>query len=67
MDDYMCCVLNQHGWQNRSGRPSDHQTNVCCIVPEKPADGISGPKFLKFFRTSFVLLHSVRPQKSPLL
>ena len=29
------------GWQNRFGRPSDRQTNVCCMVLERPADVIS--------------------------
>ena len=27
--------------QNRSGSPGDHRTNVCSMVPEKPADAIS--------------------------
>jgi len=30
-----------HGWWNRSSRPGNHRTNVCCMVPEKPADAIS--------------------------
>jgi len=30
-----------HGWQNRFGRPSNCRTNVCSVVPEKPADAIS--------------------------
>jgi len=30
-----------HGWQNRSGRPGNCRTNVCSVVPEKPADAIS--------------------------
>jgi len=30
-----------HGQWNRSGRLGDCRTNVCCIVPEKPADVMS--------------------------
>ena len=30
-----------HERRNRSGRPSDLQTSVCCMVPKKPADAIS--------------------------
>ena len=29
------------GKQNRSDRPGDCKTDVCCIMPEKPADAIS--------------------------
>jgi len=29
------------GWQNRFGRPSDRQTNVGCMVPERLADANS--------------------------
>ena len=27
-----------HGWRNRSSRPGDRWTNVCCMAPEKLAD-----------------------------
>jgi len=26
---------DKHGWWNRSSRPGNCQTNVCCMVPEK--------------------------------
>ena len=90
-------LTREHGWQNRFGRTGDRQTNIWCMVPEKPADAISevlhfvlhtdnqllarwvsliaelkktmellckaNGTTLHYVLASFVLFHSVRPQK----
>jgi len=38
----ICYNIFHNGRWNRSGGPGDCRTNVCCIVPKKPADMISG-------------------------
>ena len=34
-------INNSHGWQNRSRRPGNRQTNVCSMVPERLGDATS--------------------------